>query len=50
MSSYKLTRQSAMLLTFLLSAGAHELVMAVVTKKIRLYLFVLQVRSRLSCF
>lgn len=43
MSSYKLTRQSAMFFTFLLSAGAHELVMAVVTKKIRFYLFALQV-------
>ncbi|RPD64216.1 MBOAT-domain-containing protein [Lentinus tigrinus ALCF2SS1-7] len=42
MSSYKLTRQSAMFLTFLLSAAAHELVMAVVTKKIRFYLFVMQ--------
>ncbi|KAI0741598.1 MBOAT-domain-containing protein [Daedaleopsis nitida] len=42
MSSYKLTRQSAMFLTFLLSACAHELVMAVVTKKIRMYLFALQ--------
>ena len=44
MSSYKLTRQSAMFFTFLLSAAAHELVMAVVTKKIRFYLFALQVR------
>ena len=35
MSSYKLTRQSAMFVTFLLSAAAHELVMAIVTKKIR---------------
>ncbi|EJF64108.1 MBOAT-domain-containing protein [Dichomitus squalens] len=43
MSSYKLSRQSAMFLTFLLSAAAHELVMAVVTKKIRFYLFVLQI-------
>ncbi len=44
MSSYKLTRQSAMFFTFCLSAAAHELVMAVVTKKIRFYLFLLQVR------
>ncbi|PIL25136.1 hypothetical protein GSI_13025 [Ganoderma sinense ZZ0214-1] len=43
MSSYKLTRQSAMFLTFLLSAAAHELVMAIVTKKIRFYLFVMQI-------
>ncbi|KAI0075307.1 MBOAT-domain-containing protein [Panus rudis PR-1116 ss-1] len=42
MSSYHLSRQSAMFLTFLLSALAHELVMAVVTKKIRMYLFVMQ--------
>ncbi|RDX48191.1 MBOAT-domain-containing protein [Lentinus brumalis] len=43
MSSYKLTRQSAMFFTFCLSAAAHELVMAVVTKKIRFYLFLLQI-------
>ncbi|OJT14479.1 hypothetical protein TRAPUB_8979 [Trametes pubescens] len=43
MSSYKLTRQSAMFITFLLSATAHELVMAIVTKKIRFYLFGLQI-------
>ncbi|KAI0358051.1 MBOAT-domain-containing protein [Trametes cingulata] len=43
MSSYKLTRQSAMFVTFLLSAAAHELVMAIVTKKIRFYLFALQI-------
>jgi len=43
MSSYKLSRQSAMFLTFLLSAAVHELVMAVVTKKIRMYLFMLQI-------
>lgn len=42
MSSYKLSRQSAMFFTFLLSAAVHELVMAVVTKKIRMYLFTLQ--------
>lgn len=34
-SSYKLSRQSAMFVTFLLSAAVHELVMAIVTKKIR---------------
>lgn len=45
MSSYHLTRQSAMFVTFLLSAAAHELVMAIVTKKIRMYLFTLQVRN-----
>lgn len=43
MSSYKLSRQSAMFVTFLLSAAAHELVMAIVTKKIRFYLFAMQV-------
>ncbi|KAI1793521.1 MBOAT-domain-containing protein [Ganoderma leucocontextum] len=43
MSSYKLTRQSAMFFTFLLSAAAHELVMAIVTKKIRFYLFAMQI-------
>ena len=43
MSSYKLTRRSAMFLTFLLSAAAHELVMAIVTKKIRFYLFAMQI-------
>lgn len=41
-SSYKLSRKSAMFITFLLSACVHELVMAVVTKKIRMYLFTLQ--------
>ena len=35
MSSYKLTKQSAMFVTFLVSAAAHELVMAIVTQKIR---------------
>ena len=48
MSSYKLTRQSAMFVTFLLSAAAHELVMAIVTKKIRFYLFMMQVRCPLA--
>lgn len=43
MTSYKLSRQSAMFLTFLLSAAVHELVMAVVTKKFRMYLFALQI-------
>ncbi|TIA87734.1 hypothetical protein E3P99_03020 [Wallemia hederae] len=42
LSTYKISKQSATLLTFLLSALVHELVMAVVTKKIRMYLFVLQ--------
>jgi len=32
-----------MLLTFLLSACAHELVMVVVTRKFRMYLFVMQI-------
>jgi hypothetical protein len=34
-SSYKLSRTSAMFVTFLISALAHELVMAVVTQKFR---------------
>jgi sterol O-acyltransferase len=34
-SGYGLSRQSAMFFTFLLSASVHELVMAIVTKKIR---------------
>jgi sterol O-acyltransferase len=34
-SSYQFSRERAMFVTFLLSAAAHELVMAVVTKKIR---------------
>lgn len=41
-SQYKLSRNSAMFFTFLLSAAVHELVMAIVTKKIRMYLFTLQ--------
>lgn len=35
LSTYKISKQSATMLTFLLSALIHELVMAVVTKKIR---------------
>jgi sterol O-acyltransferase len=31
-----------MLFTFALSAAAHELVMVIVTRKIRMYLFILQ--------
>jgi len=42
MASYQLSRGSAMFITFLLSACVHELVMAVVTKKFRMYLFLLQ--------
>ncbi|KAG8745659.1 hypothetical protein FRC10_007356 [Ceratobasidium sp. 414] len=42
LSSKRVSRFSATLLTFLLSALVHELVMAVVTKKIRMYLFVMQ--------
>ncbi|KAJ2918613.1 hypothetical protein MD484_g1719, partial [Candolleomyces efflorescens] len=41
-SSARLSRTSAMLATFALSAAAHELVMVVVTRKIRMYLFALQ--------
>jgi len=42
MANYKLSRQSATLITFLCSAVFHELVMAVVTKKFRFYLFIMQ--------
>jgi sterol O-acyltransferase len=42
-SSYRISRNSAMFLTFLLSACVHELVMVIVTKKFRFYLFILQV-------
>ncbi|KAH8116441.1 MBOAT-domain-containing protein [Phellopilus nigrolimitatus] len=42
MTSYKLSKSSAMFVTFFLSAILHELVMAVVTKKIRMYLFIMQ--------
>ncbi|KAJ6581587.1 MBOAT, membrane-bound O-acyltransferase family-domain-containing protein [Mycena capillaripes] len=41
-ASYQLSRSSAMFITFLLSACVHELVMVVVTKKFRMYLFLLQ--------
>ncbi|GAA5842617.1 hypothetical protein JCM9279_003640 [Rhodotorula babjevae] len=41
-STYKLSKFSAAFVTFLLSALVHELVMVVVTHKIRMYLFVLQ--------
>ncbi|KAK4689379.1 sterol O-acyltransferase, partial [Tremellales sp. Uapishka_1] len=42
MSGLQLSRASATFITFLLSALCHELVMAVVTKKIRPYLFLMQ--------
>nr|BBE10603.1 sterol O-acyltransferase [Rhodotorula toruloides] len=42
MASYKLSKLSAAFVTFLFSACVHELVMAVVTKKLRLYLFSMQ--------
>ncbi|KAI0285808.1 MBOAT, membrane-bound O-acyltransferase family-domain-containing protein [Russula aff. rugulosa BPL654] len=42
-TSYKFSRSRAMFVTFLISALAHELVMAVVTKKIRMYLFTMQI-------
>ncbi|KAF8312187.1 MBOAT-domain-containing protein [Clavulina sp. PMI_390] len=41
-STFGFSRSAAAFSTFLLSALAHELVMAVVTQKIRLYLFLLQ--------
>lgn len=40
--SYKVSPQSASLLTFILSACFHELVMAIIGKKVRMYLFLLQ--------
>ena len=42
-TSYRVSRTTAMFVTFLLSACAHELVMAVVTRKFRMYLFTMQV-------
>lgn len=47
MTTYKFSKFQAAFVTFLLSACVHELVMAVVTKKLRMYLFVLQVRPSL---
>ncbi|KAH8926453.1 hypothetical protein BT69DRAFT_1259288 [Atractiella rhizophila] len=41
-STYGISRGSAAFVTFFLSACFHELVMAVVTKKIRMYLFFMQ--------
>jgi len=41
-SGWHVSRSTAMVITFVMSALAHELVMAVVTKKIRMYLFLLQ--------
>ncbi|GJN89318.1 hypothetical protein Rhopal_002298-T1 [Rhodotorula paludigena] len=41
-ATYRLSRFSAAFVTFLLSACVHELVMAVVSKKIRIYLFAMQ--------
>lgn len=43
LASYpSVSRTGAMVITFLLSAAAHELVMVIVTHKIRLYLFLMQ--------
>jgi len=42
MRSHKLSKTSAMFITFLLSAAVHELVMVIVTQKIRMYLFMAQ--------
>ncbi|GAA6015089.1 hypothetical protein JCM11491_001656 [Sporobolomyces phaffii] len=42
MTTYKFSKFQAAFVTFFLSACVHELVMAVVTKKIRMYLFVMQ--------
>ena len=44
MDGLKLSKMSATFVTFLLSALCHELVMAVLYKKIRPYLFPMQVR------
>ncbi|BGP39994.1 Sterol O-acyltransferase 2 (Sterol-ester synthase 2) [Rhodotorula kratochvilovae] len=41
-ATYRLSKFSAAFVTFLLSALVHELVMVVVTHKLRMYLFVLQ--------
>jgi len=43
MTNYQLSRGWAMFITFLVSAVVHELVMTVVTKKFRFYLFFLQI-------
>lgn len=48
MYGLRLSRMSATFLTFLLSALVHEMVMAVVTKKIRPYLFLMQVSRNAS--
>jgi sterol O-acyltransferase len=45
MDGLKLSKMSATFVTFLLSALCHELVMAVVSKKIRPYLFLMQVSA-----
>ncbi|KAJ7066541.1 MBOAT, membrane-bound O-acyltransferase family-domain-containing protein [Mycena amicta] len=42
MASYRLSRGAAMFITFLLSACVHELVMVVVTRKFRFYIFLMQ--------
>ncbi|GAA5943472.1 uncharacterized protein JCM15063_006483 [Sporobolomyces koalae] len=42
MTTYKFSKFQAAFVTFFLSACVHELLMAVVTKKIRMYLFVMQ--------
>ncbi|KAG9018340.1 hypothetical protein FRB93_000043 [Tulasnella sp. JGI-2019a] len=39
---HKMSKPSATMVTFLLSAALHELVMAIVTKKLRMYLFAMQ--------
>ena len=44
MTSLGLGKLGAMMFTFLLSAAAHELVMLIVSQKLRMYLFFLQVR------
>lgn len=45
MSTYQLSKTSATFLTFLLSALCHEMVMAVVTKKIRQVKRLMRLRS-----
>ncbi|KAI7899286.1 MBOAT, membrane-bound O-acyltransferase family-domain-containing protein [Cokeromyces recurvatus] len=42
MDNYKISKQSASFLTFLFSSCLHELVMVIITRKLRMYLFCLQ--------
>ncbi|KAJ2963808.1 hypothetical protein NQZ79_g1274 [Umbelopsis isabellina] len=42
MEAYKLTKTNATFLTFFLSSCLHEMVLVIVTRKVRMYLFILQ--------